>query len=297
MRIALTGSSGLIGSAMARHLSSEHEVITLGRRATADIQVDLSDPSAVAALDLGEVNALVHCAGVVDEDFRDHPEAALRMAVFGADALVKAAVASGATHLVYVSSAHSYGPFVGKVDESTPINPVSDYAIAHFATEQVFRRQVKEGVAGVALRPCAVFGDLPDASQFRRWSLIPFSFARDAVRDHTIVIRSTGEQRRNYVGTEDIAACGTRWLGSNAGGWGALNPLGQLSATVYEFAELCASLSEELTGIPCAITRMPPSGRTAGDDFEYTSLSAITDGTQSVSDTTRRLMQALLQEV
>lgn len=200
MRILVTGASGLIGSAMVERLAQSHEILTLGRRASADFRADLSDPAAIAALELPAIDALVHCAGVVDEDFRDHPERAMQMAMFGADALVQKAVAAGATRLVYISSAHVYGPMVGHVDETTAYNPVSNYAIAHFATEQVFRRQAKGAVAGAALRPCAVFGDLADPSGFRRWSLIPFSFPRDAAIEHRIVIRSTGEQRRNFVG-------------------------------------------------------------------------------------------------
>lgn len=291
LRILITGASGLIGSAMAKQLSANHEVLTLGRRASAAFHADLSDPKAIAALELPAIDALVHCAGVVDEDFRDAPERAMQMAMFGADALVQKAVSAGAKQLVYISSAHVYGPMVGYVDETSPYNPVSNYAIAHFATEQVFRRQAKGDVAGAALRPCAVFGDLTEPESFRRWSLIPFSFPREAVIEEKIVIRSTGEQRRNFVGTQDVAICCQKWLESTPEGWTGLNPLGALTATVFEFAQICAEVSKTVTGTPCEISRVIPQGPTPGSDFDYNTVSSLTQGDQSL----RAVMETLMR--
>lgn len=296
MRILLTGATGLIGQAVRRKLADRHQVITLGRTEAADIRADLSDPATIQAADISEIDALIHCAGVVDEDFRDAPERALHMAVFGADALAQRAVQAGASRLAYVSSAHVYGPMVGAVDERSPINPVSDYAIAHFATDQVFRRRTGPGVATLSLRPCAVFGDLESASTFRRWSLIPFSFPRDATRDHAIVIRSTGEQRRNFVGSEDIAGSIAAWLDADAEGWRAVNPLGSTSMSVHDFALLCARISEEITGAPCTVSRVSPDGRTAGDDFDYRSVTPLAAPEQSIEAFVRRLCLSLVTE-
>jgi len=295
MRILLTGATGLIGQTVRRRLADRHEVITLGRAEAADIMADLSDPAAIEAAELPAIDALIHCAGVVDEDFRDTPERAFRMAVFGADALARRAVRAGASRLAYVSSAHVYGPMIGVVDERSPINPVSDYAIAHFATDQVFRRRTGPGVAALSLRPCAVFGELESRSTFRRWSLIPFSFPRDATRDHLIVIRSTGEQRRNFVGAEDIAGSVEAWLDAEADGWRAVNPLGVTSTSVHDFALLCARISEEVTGVPCAINRVTPDGPTVGGDFDYRSLAPLAAPEQSLAGFVRRLCLGLAE--
>src|SRR4051812_47111847 len=71
MRVALTGSSGLIGSAVAAALrSAEHEVLVLGRGADAALQFDVANPRLVPGA-LRGCGALVHCAGVTDEDLVD----------------------------------------------------------------------------------------------------------------------------------------------------------------------------------------------------------------------------------
>lgn len=295
MRILLTGASGLIGSAVRQRLAAEHEIVTLGRRAGADVIADLSAPESLREIQIDRVDALVHCAGVVDEDFVDSPERGFRAATLGADALVDAAIEAGARRLVYVSSAHVYGPMVGRKDESSPPDPRSNYAISHYATEQVFHRRVSDSVSGLALRPCAVFGTLADPAGFRRWSLIPFSFPRDAIRDGSIVIRSTGEQRRNFVGTEDIAATAARWLAQESAGWSAINPIGKHSMTVFEFAELSAAAAEEICGTQVTVSRQAPEAPTAGDDFEYLSVFPDATGGQDLGLTMRELMRDLLR--
>ncbi|MFG1275643.1 NAD-dependent epimerase/dehydratase family protein [Xanthobacter flavus] len=294
MQILLTGATGLIGQQVEQRLAPGADILRLGRRATSDIQCDLSDAAALSRVDLPPVDALVHCAGVVDEDFRDAPERAMQMAWAGTDALVRLAVRAGAKRLVYISSAHVYGPMIGATDETRPVNPVSDYAIAHFVTEQVFSRAATAGIRVLALRPCAVFGLLHNPSEFRRWSLIPFSFPRDAILSGEIVIRSTGEQRRNFVGTLDIANAIESWLLEGAVGFSARNPLGAYSASVHEFALLCSRVAASITGRPATVIRVEPTRPTPGDDFDYRSVHPAGTAAQSIDDYVRHLMLTLL---
>ena len=294
MRILLTGATGLIGHTVAQCLAVEHTVMTLSRRGGGGggIRADLDNRISIEAATFPQIDALVHCAGVVDEDFRDAPERAFHKATLGADALVEKAVAAGAQRLSYVSSAHVYGPMVGRIDETAPANPLSNYAIAHFATEQVFRRHVGVGVSTLMLRPCAVFGDLMEPSSFRRWTLIPFSFPRDAVTQGEIVIRSTGNQRRNFVGTHDIATVIADWLARPAEGHRVVNPIGATSSSVHEFALRCARLAKDHLGHACAIRRIEPTGPTPGDDFDYRSVQGA-GGEQSIDEFVVRLMRQI----
>lgn len=294
MRVLLTGASGLIGQALHKNLSRDNEVVTLGRSTSADVRLDLADVDGLNSVALPPADALVHCAGIVDKDFRDDPVRAARMAMFGAGALARQAVAAGATRLAYISSAHVYGPMLGHMDERSPPNPVSDYAISHYATEQVFRRYAQGPVTAAAFRPCAVFGTLGDPDAFRRWTLIPFSFPREAVMERRIVIRSTGQQRRNFVGTNDIADSVRHWLNASSSAWQVINPVGATSCTVFEFAQRCAAISDELVAGTCIVERQQPTGPQTGDDFEYASILQPDTVRQSIDEFARGLMSQLL---
>ena len=292
MRLVVSGTSGLIGTATRARLAVHHDVATLGRRKGCDFVADLSDPDAVAALDFSGIDALVHCAGVVDEDFVADPGRAFRQATFGASKLVERAIAGGAKRIAYVSSAHTYGPMVGRVDEASPPNPLTDYAIAHFATEQVFRRAADKVEAAALLRPCAVFGIPPDLDGFRRWGLAPFAFPRRAVLEGRVELGSSGDQRRNFVAASDVADVIAYWL-ENGAGVQALNPVGASSMSVWDFTQLCAREAEAVTGRPCVTVRRESAGRTAGDDFEYESRHPFCQGTADLSKTVHALARAI----
>src|ERR1700674_865137 len=132
MRVAITGSTGLIGAAVAaRLLARGHEIVRIGRDPAADIRADLA---AIERLPLGALDgchALVHAAGVTDEDFADLARAHAK-AERGARALLDAARENSVARCAYVSSAHVYGPLEGRIDESRVPDPRSDYARAHF---------------------------------------------------------------------------------------------------------------------------------------------------------------------
>jgi UDP-glucose 4-epimerase len=288
MKIALTGASGLIGAAIARRFARMGRVLTIGRRETADQRADLSDPAAIGQIDLQGCDILIHAAGVVDEDFRDDPARAFRQATFGAAALFERAAAAGVARVAYISSAHIYGPLEGAIDEASPPDPRSDYAIAHFATEQTLKRMGQRFAATAAFRPCAVFGAPASLSQFRRWTLIPFAFPRNAITSHRIELQSTGEQSRNFVAADDIAESVARWVEAGAGGWSTCNTVGPQDLSVWQFAQLCAVEAQRLTGRPVTLSRVEPTEALPAHPLHYATRTTYgrgnTDLAAAVSD-------------
>jgi UDP-glucose 4-epimerase len=292
MRVAIAGASGLIGHAIASALAAQGDtIVTIGRRRDADVRVDLADPRAPAADALRGCDTLVHAAGVTDEDFAD-PEAALRKANAGAEALVRAAQRAGVSRLAYISSAHVYGPLIGKIDEARAPEPRSDYARAHRQTEQLFEHATATSGASVLIaRPCAVFGMPPALERFTRWSLIPFSFPREALSG-AITLRSAGEQRRNFVSAPGVANLVGSWLGSTRAGVTIANAPGPEEMSVYDFARLCARIAGEETGRACEVRR-PAAAAAAHAPFEYrTRVGGHLPG-PTLEDHVRALMRAL----
>ena len=256
--VAVAGATGLIGHAVAEKLrSAGHRVVRIGRDAGADVRADLACAAAIDPAALAGCEALVHAAGVTDEDFADR-EAAQAKATGGTTALLEAARAAGIRRLVYFSSAHVYGPLEGHIDELHAVSPVSDYAKAHFAAEQLFRNAASDGVTSTLLvRPCAVYGMPLSLERFARWSLIPFDFPRQAVAGR-IVLKSHGSQRRNFVHASGLGNLVGWWLGQPAPGTIVANAPGRAECPVYEFAALCAKIAKDECGREVAIERPAP---------------------------------------
>jgi len=304
-RILLTGSTGLIGGTIYQRLSHSYEAVRLGRRAECEIQADLAKPESLAEIDLGGFAALVHCAGVTDEDFKSDSVAAYIQSTVGASVLVRQAVTCKVPKIAYFSSSHVYGPQVGRISEASPANPLSDYAIAHYATEQILRRHSSSATQVLTLRPNAVFGMPGNMNSFDRWSLIPYSFPLEAIYHRKIVLRSSGEQRRNFVGTEDLALFVERFLtarGSDRNDedkvhYTIINPLGQETLSVYEFELKCAGLHKDLTGEPCQVERPETSGQEQSSAFEYQSLNEYHPATMNLNEYLLTFMRRILEDL
>lgn len=293
-RVAIAGTSGLIGAAVARKLAGAGDILTIGRHTHCDFAADFGEPETVSKLDFAGVDTVVHCAGIVDEDFSD-PGRAFRQATLGMSALVGRAKAAGVKRFVYISSAHVYGPFTGTISETSPLNPLHDYAIAHFASEQTLRRAVSDSFRGAVIRPNAVFGIPPDLARFRRWGLIPFSFPRSGVRDGLIKLASRGHNQRNFVGTDDIADVVALWLSDEAAPpFVAINPVGKANMTVFDFAERCAVIAEKVSGKRCRVER-PEGAEPPPDTFRYTTSDPRYVGRTDLDATVERLMRLLTE--
>ncbi len=297
MRAAVSGASGFIGAELAAQLTTRgHEVVRIGRRNDCELPCDLALPETVDDLDLSGVEVLVHCAGVVDEDFATDSERAFRHAIQGTTALFRRAAAGGVARVVSLSTAHVYGPLAGRISEETPTDPRSDYAIAHFAAEQILKRGAAEGAfAGAALRPCAVFGIPRLHAQFDRWHLIPFAFPLSAVRNGEIVLKTPGQQRRNFIDIADLVDCVMFLLDEpEPPQWRAINPVGPDTMSVIEFAELCADLLEREQGRRCMIRR-PEGGDSSGvSPLEMSTVHAFARGTRPVSAYVADIMRRVL---
>jgi UDP-glucose 4-epimerase len=271
MKIAVTGATGLIGAAVVADLAARgHEAVRLGRGPGNDVVVDLGGRN---ALSLPACDALIHCAGVTDEEVKADSAAALVRASHGTERLLAAARAAGIGRIAYISSAHVYGPLIGHIDETLPPNPLSDYALAHYVAEQVLRRNaVHHGLALRILRPCAVFGPLADPKRFRRWSLIPFAFPKAIAETGTIRISGTGRDRRNFVGSDVVAMLAVDFVTGEASGVSVINPIGIADMSVAAFAELCARIGREQLNRNCRV-EIAGAGPDSGAPLEYRSVA------------------------
>ena len=151
MRVAVTGTTGRVGAALARHLSIRHEVIELPRSLC-----DLADSdSLVSCLEQLDCDAFINPAGITSlEACEDDPRLAMRV---NAAAPGKIAIwaAERGVRVIHFSTDYVFGgDSAVLLTESDPARPVSAYGRSKLAGE----RAVLAHPGNLVLRVSWVFG-------------------------------------------------------------------------------------------------------------------------------------------
>tara|TARA_B100001093_G_scaffold520495_1_gene616805 strand:+ start:4142 stop:5038 length:897 start_codon:yes stop_codon:yes gene_type:complete len=268
-KILVTGTSGLIGGVVASYLGNSFEVVQMGRRESSDLKGDFNHIKSFSNIDFSSFDAVIHCAGIVDEDFKDDPAQAYIRATINSEAFFECLGKSGVKKVINFSTAHVYGKLSGTIHESTGVAPLNHYGVGHFATECVLRNVARKyRFDSCSVRPLAVFGFPEVFETFDRGWLIPYSFPTALVESGKIILKSRGYQKRSFVGAMDLARIVEVLLSNDTLIPPVVNAVGKETLSVYEFAELCASIYKEKTGKQAMIQR-PEGDYTEEESFNY----------------------------
>jgi UDP-glucose 4-epimerase len=221
MRSLVTGGAGFIGSHVADALAARGDEVTVlddlstGRRENVSDRVALHVDSITDRVALGHVFAaarpevVFHLAAQIDvRTSVTDPAHDLAVNVGGTLALMEAARAAGARHVVFASTG---GAIYGEADvvptpEDAPERPLSPYGQAKLAAEGYLRVLGDlHGMRATCLRFANVYGPRQDPLGEGGVCAI---FCAAAVHGRGVTIYGSGEQTRDFVYVGDVvAAC------------------------------------------------------------------------------------------
>lgn len=252
-RIAVTGAGGYLGSRLVASLAATDTPpramvrTRLPWLGTPDQQVvDLLEPVDIVANALDGCDAVVHLAGHNEVVAARDPDRALAETLVATRHLTEASTAAGIERVVFVSTVHVYGDALrpgAHIDEDVAPAPRGVYAIARLAAEHL----VAGGPDPVVLRLTNAVG-APAHIDVDRWTLVAAELCRSAIETDELVLRSSGQQWRDFIGLTDVVRAVTRCADPGAVPAGTYNLASGRSTTVRDLAELIQDRVEARTG-------------------------------------------------
>jgi len=282
MRFLLLGGIGYLGGRLAGHLKAQgHTVDITTRRPPAEapawVCADLIarwDGHTAAELRplLEEADVAVHMAAADQETAAQDPPGAFHTSAATAWRLMEAVKGcSRPPTVIYVSTIHVYGRIAGNITETSPAAPVHPYALARRFGEEVIEMFRRHGsTPALCVRLANSFG-CPAGKEVSQWPLAFNDFCRQAATQNTIVLKSAGTQRRNFITLGD-AARALELLAARRDGWpadGIIHVGSRLSYSIREAAELVAGRAAEMWGIRPEI-QVPAAASGAVGQQEFT---------------------------
>lgn len=251
MKVLLTGSTGLVGRAIATRLSAEHSVVGLARGGAVDtatvdhLRVDLgSEEAASSILEADRCDAIVHAAASRSSDPLD-PEM-VRANCGGTLAALSVAAQWRVRRFVYVSGVSVIGaPLDLPVRETHRAEPRTPYLAAKLFGEHL----VEAAAAADGLRASVLRLSAPVGPGMPGDRILPVFVAR-AIREETIEVAGEGTRSQDYVDVRDVAEAVAAAIDAEADG--CFNVARGAPISNLELARLCVevlgSASEVRTG-------------------------------------------------
>ncbi|MCA1435238.1 NAD(P)-dependent oxidoreductase [Bradyrhizobium sp. BRP20] len=221
MRIVIFGGTGFVGLNLAEVLLARGHEVTLydraalpasAQRSLADygarinaVQGDISDTDTIDALIAKGCDAIVLGAAVTagDDLERASPARVLEINVMAQIPILQAAIHHGVRRVVNLSSASAYGA-AGKrhqiLDEETPCDPVSFYAISKFTSERSAARHAELfGGDFLSVRLSAVFGPWERPGSVRDTPSLQFQILAAFARGEPALLPAPGIKDWTYA--------------------------------------------------------------------------------------------------
>lgn len=254
-RVVLLGARGFIGAALKTQLEAQG-VVTL---ALTSSDVDLAAAGATEALIalIRPTDAVVMLAALTPDKGRDVATLIKNLTMM--QSVCAAIEKTGCAHLMYFSSDAVYDAALSRVTEATEPSPKDLYGTMHYTREIMARNLGK--VPLLILRPTLVYG-LDDTHN----SYGPNRFRRSAQQNATITLFGGGEETRDHVHVDDVAALAVRCLLHKR--IGTLNIATGISTSFRGVAELVAQQFET----PIEITTMPRANPVTHRHYDVTKL-------------------------
>jgi UDP-glucose 4-epimerase len=206
-KVLISGANGFFGQIACKFfLENGWTVLRATRYSDADFYFDLDQPIEFGKTETDEqIDLFIHAAAAHEVKCFYQPYQSISQNILGTKAALDFCVKNKIKKFVYLSTFHVFGNPTGIINEETEPSPLNDYGLSHLQAEEYVNMYDKLGLLkGYVLRPTNFFEIPSNLTQFKRWTLVPFAFCKEAIERKQIKLNTTGLQIRNFISVLDI---------------------------------------------------------------------------------------------
>lgn len=277
-KVLVTGGTGYVGGRLCRYLSASenYDILIATRREKlpfsypniSHVQVDHSLSSYDHYLE--GVHYVIHLAALNERECVDAPSEAIDVNIKQSEKWIRAASSQSIEKFIYFSTVHVYGaPLQGEISETTCPTPFHPYAITHKVVEDYISFYTSRSqMQGIVLRLSNSFGE-PVHPDIERWGLAVNDFARQVVANGSIVLNSSGEQKRDFIPLSVVENTVLQLLETNIEDKVTVANLSSgFSKSIYDMACITAAVGEKILEKKIPISRKASDSKGEVQDLE-----------------------------
>ncbi|MFC1461944.1 NAD-dependent epimerase/dehydratase family protein [Verrucomicrobiota bacterium] len=202
-RVLILGHSGFIGTRLVQYFQERSpDIEVIGKSFPPFDLTQYNDASELA--DMFDRETALIMLSAIKRQFADDLDSFLKNVVMVVN-LCKVLQEHSVGRVIYFSSAAVYGEDIDNtgITEETPICPTSYYGMAKFTAERLLWKTISsnEQSSLLVLRPPTVYGPGDQGNTYG-----PVSFVKAAIEKRAITLWGDGEELRDFVFIDDIAA-------------------------------------------------------------------------------------------
>jgi nucleoside-diphosphate-sugar epimerase len=302
-RILITGSSGLVGTALHRAFEAMgDEVRCLDLVAAGASAGDVRDPERLHAAVDG-IDGIVHLAAVSRVVWAERAPAECASTNVGGtrNVLRAAAAAPRRPWVLFASSREVYGePDALPVDEGFPLRPLNVYGRSKVEGEALVAAAQRAGLRAGVVRLSNVYGSVDDHVD----RVVP-AFVRAAVADEPLHVEGA-EHVFDFTHVDDVAGAVTTYaalLGGSATAPAPIQLVSGVGTTLLELATLAKRLASAASPIHVApprrfdVTRFVGRPSRARELLGWTARTSLESGVGRLVRALREVRETHTQEV
>lgn len=212
MRILITGGAGFIGTALARKLTElDYEVSLLDlpqrfkpyHKGYECYEVDIREATNFGILNHKSFSHIFHLAAQTSRAIsQENPTLDVDTNVKGTLNVCNFARACGARKIIFSSSMATYGNQEGKISESNPLAPLSNYGVSKLCGEAYIKSFGQFGVKWSIFRLFNVYGPGQDMHNLRQG--MASIFMAQALTSDCLRVTGSLQRYRDFVYIDDV---------------------------------------------------------------------------------------------